>query len=34
MEEPPTENDTYPEEIDMKMYKEEKRCYWSIVILE
>jgi len=34
MEEPPTENDIYPEEIDMKMYKEEKRCYWSIVILE
>jgi hypothetical protein len=29
-----TENDVYPEEIDLKTYKEEKRCYWGIVVLE
>ena len=34
MEELPIENDVYPEEIDLKTYKEEKRCYWAIVILE
>jgi hypothetical protein len=34
MEEFLIENDVYPEEIDLKTYKEEKRCYWGIVLLE
>jgi hypothetical protein len=34
MEESLIENDVYPEEIDLKTYKEEKRCYWGIVLLE
>lgn len=34
MVEPHIENEVYPEEIDLKLYKEEKRCYWGIVILE
>ncbi len=34
MVEPHIENEVYPEDIDLKLYKEEKRCYWGVVILE
>lgn len=27
-------NDIYPESIDLKTLSEERRCYWSVVLLE